>query len=270
MEHLPINMYKPAAAAIDKNTPFSPTLSVITVVYNNVHDIERTVLSVLGQSHPLIEYVVVDGGSTDGTLEVLRQYEDRISQLISEPDAGIYDAMNKGLRLATGDYVLFMNSGDELYAPNTVEAVFASARDSDIYYGETELRNEHWKPIGIRRHKTPKHFDWKSFRYGMNISHQAIYVRRSLAPEYDLRYRLSADVDWVIRAAKKARNITNTHLLVAKYLVGGLSKKRHRESLRERYAILSKHYGALPNLINHGVITLRYFRHRLLHGKPQD
>lgn len=255
---------------MEKESHFSPTLSVITVVYNNVNDIERTVQSVLGQSYPHIEYVVVDGGSTDGTVEVLRPYEDRISQLISEPDAGIYDAMNKGLRLATGDYVLFMNSGDELYAPNTVEAVFASAPDSDIYYGETELRNEQWEPIGIRRHKTPEQFDWKGFRYGMNISHQAIYIRRSLASEYDLRYRLSADVDWVIRAAKKARNITNTQLFVAKYLVGGLSKKRHRQSLRERYAILSKHYGALPNLINHGVIALRYLRHRLLHGRPQD
>lgn len=249
---------------------FSPTLSVITVVYNNVKDIERTVQSVLGQSYPHIEYLVVDGGSTDGTLEVLRTYQDRISQLISEPDAGIYDAMNKGLRLATGDYVLFMNSGDELYARDTVEAVFASARDSDIYYGETELRDEQWEPLGIRRHRTPEQFDWKSFCYGMNISHQAIYVRRSLAPEYDLQYRLSADVDWVILAAKKARNITNTHLLVAKYLVGGLSKKRHRESLRERYAILSKHYGALPNFINHVVIALRYLRHRIQHGKPKD
>ncbi|HZH55524.1 MAG TPA: hypothetical protein VFD72_07740 [Sphingobacteriaceae bacterium] len=95
-------------------------------------------------------------------------------------------------------------------------------------------------------------------------------MRKSLAPAYDLQYRLSADVDWVIRAAKQARSITNTRLLVAKYLVGGLSKKRHRESLRERYAILSKHYGAVPNLINHGVIALRYLRHRILHGKPKD
>ncbi|HZH55525.1 MAG TPA: glycosyltransferase family 2 protein [Sphingobacteriaceae bacterium] len=127
---------------MEKKSHFAPTLSVITVVYNNVKDIARTLHSVLDQSYPHIEYVVVDGGSTDGTLAVLRQYEDRISQLISEPDEGIYDAMNKGLRMATGDYVLFMNSGDELYASNTVEAVFASASDSDIYYGETELRNE--------------------------------------------------------------------------------------------------------------------------------
>src|SRR5690554_5935160 len=159
---------------MEKKSHFAPTLSVITVVYNNVKDIARTLHSVLDQSYPHIEYVVVDGGSTDGTLAVLRQYEDRISQLISEPDEGIYDAMNKGLRMATGDYVLFMNSGDQLYASNTVEAVFASAPDSDIYYGETELRNESWEPIGIRRHSTPDQFTWKSFRYGMNISHQAI------------------------------------------------------------------------------------------------
>lgn len=245
-------------------------LSVITVVYNNANDLERTVRSVLNQTYPYIEYVVIDGGSTDGTLAILDRYKDQINTLVSEPDGGIYDAMNKGLRLATGDYVLFMNSGDEIYSPDTVERVFKSAADADIYYGETELYNERWEPIGMRRHRTPEEFTWRSFRYGMNISHQAIYVRRAIAPFYDMQYKLSADVDWVINAAKKATTITNTRLVVAKYLVGGLSKKRHRESLKERYAILSKHYGGFNNAFNHGVIALKYLCYRLMKGKPRD
>ena len=95
---------------------FQPKLTVITIVYNNVHDIERTVLSVLNQSYTNIEYLLIDGASNDGTLEILKQYEGRIGKLVSERDKGIYDAMNKGLSLATGDYVLFMNSGDEIYS----------------------------------------------------------------------------------------------------------------------------------------------------------
>jgi glycosyltransferase involved in cell wall biosynthesis len=93
-----------------------PVLSVITIVYNNARDIDRTLLSVLNQIYDGIEYIVVDGASNDGTLEIIKRYESRIAKLISEKDKGIYDAMNKGLALATGDYVIFMNSGDEFYA----------------------------------------------------------------------------------------------------------------------------------------------------------
>lgn len=254
-------------------TSSQPVLSVITVVFNNVTDIERTLRSVIGQSYPHIEYIVVDGASTDGTLEILQSYAGSgggISTLVSEPDEGIYDAMNKGLALATGDYVLFMNSGDEIYDSNTVAKVFATAENADIYYGETMLYDESWKPLGLRRHRTPDQFNWTSFRYGMNISHQAIYVRRSIAPLYDRQYRLSADVDWVIRAAKSANHIVNTRLTVAKYLVGGLSKKRHRASLKERFAILSKHYGPLNNVLNHAVIAWRYLWYLIRKGKPRD
>ena len=116
-----------------------PVLSVITIVYNNVRDIERTMLSVLNQTYHAIEYIVIDGASTDGTLDIIKQYKNRITKLISEKDKGIYDAMNKGLAIATGDYVIFMNSGDEFYATDTVAKVFASAPDADIYYGETEM-----------------------------------------------------------------------------------------------------------------------------------
>ncbi|HQS06596.1 MAG TPA: glycosyltransferase family 2 protein [Daejeonella sp.] len=245
---------------------FQPKLTVITIVYNNVRDIERTVLSVLNQTYPNIEYLVIDGASTDGTLELLKKYEGRLAKLISEKDKGIYDAMNKGLTLASGDYILFMNSGDELYASDTVENVFASAPDADIYYGETEMYDEDWKSLGQRRHKAPETFSWKDFKYGMCISHQAIYIRRSLTEPYDPKYKLSADIDWIIKAAKKAGKIVNTRRYVAKYLVGGMSKKKHRQSLIERFHIFSKHYGLIPNVFNHAVIAgnlaFYYLRHR--------
>lgn len=249
---------------------FSPKLSVITIVYNNEKDIGRTMLSVLNQTYRDIEYIIVDGASDDGTLDVIRKYGDRLAKLISEKDEGIYDAMNKGLAAATGDYVLFMNSGDEIYAADTVEKVFASEADADIYYGETEMYDENWQSLGQRRHQAPDKFSWKDFRYGMSISHQAIYIRRSITEPYDLRYRLSADIDWILKATRKAKKIVNTRMYVARYLVGGMSKKRHRQSLIERFHIFSRYYGLLPNIFNHAVIALRLLMYYLKHRRTND
>lgn len=247
-----------------------PLLSVITIVFNNVRDIERTMQSVLSQSYPHIEYLVIDGASTDGTKEVIEGYKDSLACYRSEPDKGIYDAMNKGLALATGDYVLFMNSGDEIYDPETVSAVFASADDADIYYGETEMYNENWESLGQRRHQAPEKFTWESFKYGMSISHQAIYIKRAIIEPYDLRYRYSADIDWIIKAARKASKIVNTRRYVAKYLVGGVSKQKHLESLKERFHILTKYYGLLPNLFNHMVIAGKLLYYFLKHRRTND
>ncbi len=250
---------------------FNPRLSIITVVYNNVRDVERTLLSVTGQTYGNIEYVVIDGASADGTLDVLERYRPHISKLISEKDKGIYDAMNKGLALATGDYVLFMNSGDELYAPDTVEKMFATAPDADIYYGETEMIDEGGRSLGRRRHKAPERFTWRSFRYGMSISHQAIYIRRSLTEPYCYpQYQLSADIDWILTAAKKAKKMVNVHQYVARYLVGGMSKAKHKQSLLERFDIMKRHYGLLPTLFNHGVIAFNLAWYWLRHRRTND
>jgi glycosyltransferase involved in cell wall biosynthesis len=247
-----------------------PKLSVITIVYNNVKDIERTMLSVLNQTCPNIEYILIDGASTDGTKDIIYKYKSRLAQFISEPDKGIYDAMNKGLSLATGDYVLFMNSGDEVYAPETFTEVFETADAADIYYGETEMFNEQWESLGQRRHCTPETFNWQSFKYGMNISHQAIYVKRNIAEPFDLKYKYSADIDWIIKAAKNASSIVNTHIYVAKYLVGGISKKKHLASLKERFRIFTKYYGLIPNLINHVVIAINLSQYFIRHRKTND
>jgi glycosyltransferase involved in cell wall biosynthesis len=249
---------------------FQPKLTVVTIVYNNVRDIERTVFSVLNQTYLNIEYLVIDGASNDGTLEILRKYEGRLTKLISEKDKGIYDAMNKGLAMASGEYILFMNSGDEIYTSDTVEKVFATDPNADIYYGETEMYSEDWKSLGQRRHKAPEEFSWKDFKYGMSISHQAIYIRRSLTEPYDPQYKLSADIDWIIKAAKKAVKIVNTRMYVAKYLVGGMSKKKHRQSLIERFHIFSKYYGLIPNLFNHAVIAGRLAFYYLRNRRTND
>ncbi|MEO5910243.1 MAG: glycosyltransferase family 2 protein [Pelobium sp.] len=247
-----------------------PILSIITVVFNNVAHIERTLNSVINQSYKAIQYIVIDGGSTDGTLKILQSHKKKIDYLVSEPDHGIYDAMNKGLMIATGDYVLFMNSGDEIYALDTVEKVFATSPDADIYYGETLMMNDQLQIMGRRRHKVPNKLTLKSFKYGMSVSHQAIYIRRSLTKFYDPKYHLSADIDWILDAISKAKKMVNTHMYVAKYLIGGLSKKRHQQSLTERYQIFRKYYGLIPNLFNHGIIAMRLGFYFLKNRKTND
>jgi glycosyltransferase involved in cell wall biosynthesis len=250
--------------------PFKPLLSVITVVYNNVKHIERTIKSVINQSYLSIEYLVIDGASTDGTLAILEKYLAKIDILISEPDQGIYDAMNKGLKLAKGDYVLFMNSGDEIFATDTVEKVFNSLAFADIYYGETEMLNGQLESEGRRRHQAPEELGFSSFKYGMSISHQAIYIKKSITKPYDSKYQLSADVDWILDAISKAKTIVNTHQYVAKYLMGGMSKQKHRESLLERFEIFKKYYGFIPNLFNHFIIALNLGTYWLKNRKTND
>lgn len=247
-----------------------PKLTIITIVYNNVRDIERTINSVITQTYKKIEYIIIDGKSTDGTLDIVEKYSNQISKIVSEPDKGIYDAMNKGLALATGDYVLFMNSGDEIYDEHTVQEVFDSSPGADIYYGETEMYNDNWESLGRRRHEAPEQFDWTSFKYGMNISHQAIYIRKSILTPYDLKYKYSSDIDWIIKAAKKSSNIVNVHRYVAKYLVGGMSKKKHRESLKERFQIFTKYYGLIPNIFNHVIIAGNLLFYFLKHKRTND
>ena len=120
-----------------------PTFSIITITYNAERWLERTILSVLSQSYPNIEYILIDGASKDKTVEIIKQYESGIASWISEPDKGLYDAMNKGLRRATGDYVWFLNAGDTLYTADTVQRIVASLKKKvslpDVIYGETRI-----------------------------------------------------------------------------------------------------------------------------------
>ncbi len=246
-----------------------PVLTVITVVYNNVKHIERTLLSVINQTYKNIKYIVIDGGSTDGTLEIINQYRNKIATIISEKDDGIYWAMNKGLNLAKGDYVLFMNSGDEIYENTTVEKIFLLPY-ADIYYGETLMINDNLEILGQRRHKSPTKLTLNSFKYGMSVSHQAIYIKTKLLQPYNTHFKLSADIYWILNALKRAKTVSNTNMYVAKYLVGGMSKTKHWQSLKERFLIFKSYYGLLPTLFNHGVIAFNLAFYWLKNKRTND
>jgi glycosyltransferase involved in cell wall biosynthesis len=241
----------------------TPKITIITVVYNGASLIEATIKSVLEQNYAAIEYIVIDGQSKDNTLEVINKYSNRITKIVSEKDSGIYDAMNKGLKLATGDYVLFLNAGDLLFDTTTISSVFASAIEADIYYGNTAVIDLNGKILGDRRLLPPDSLNWKSLKYGMCVSHQSFIPKRLLCDFYSLEYKISSDIDWVIKALKEAKSVVNTHTYISKFLEGGTSNNRRKLALKERFLIMVKHYGLISALWSHFVILLRYPIHRI-------
>lgn len=238
-----------------------PKISVITVVYNGQDLLEGTILSVINQSYTHIEYVIIDGKSKDKTVDIIKKYESNIDKWISESDKGLYDAMNKGLKMATGDFVIFMNAGDHFSDNNVLKSVFSKYdNETDVLYGEVMMVDNHRQPIGTRTEittrKLPQNLTWKSMKLGMVVCHQAFIPRRELCPFY-MDNNLSADIDWVIEILKKSRKNVNCEIVIADFLVGGVSKQRHRQSLKDRYNVLQKHFGVIPNFFNHILIIIR-------------
>jgi len=221
-------------------------VSVITVVFNGVKNIEGTILSVLNQSYRNVEYLVVDGGSTDGTLDVIRKYEDKIDRLVSEPDKGIYDAMNKGIGLATGEWINFMNCGDRFASRDVLEMFNGNFNGADLVYGDAI---QEYPTFQTKFKKFPLTSMWRE----MPFCHQAAFVKASLMKEYkfDLHYRLSADYDFIYRAYVANKKFVYVDKLVCLFdFKGGASKsyafdsidERRHSSLKHRYSVWKRLY----------------------------
>lgn len=235
-----------------------PKISIITVVYNGASTLEATIKSIALQSYKNMEYIIVDGNSTDTTLSIIKQNDGVIDKWISEADRGIYDAMNKGIDMATGDYLWFMNSGDQIADPTTLERAIDCMPNADIYYGETVMIDDAGNEIGGRRLKTPDILTPASFKKGMLVSHQSFIVKKSLVEHYDLKYTYSADFQWCLKAIEKADKICNTHLVLSKFLDGGFTKQNIVSGLKERFRIMVNHFGLLSTLYHHIFIALKF------------
>lgn len=236
--------------------------SIITVTFNASSCLENTILNVIGQVEVEYEYIIIDGGSTDGTVDIIRKYESQIAYWVSQPDRGLYDAMNKGLEKASGDYVCFMNAGDTFYERETLKYILdglPEAEGPDIIYGQTVIRDTSGKLVGLRRLKVPEHLTWRSFRWGMLVCHQAFIVKRGIAPLYDLQYRLAADFDWCIRCLKEAKSVYNTHQILASFLEDGISSRNRSKGLKERYRIMCRYYGRFRVSVLHIWFALRFY-----------
>ena len=245
----------------------APKISVITVVYNGGKLLEKTMCSIFSQTYSNIEYIIVDGKSSDNTMEIVAQYKSKIAQVISEKDSGLYDAMNKGLKVATGDYVWFVNCGDQICEPNTIEKMLADGQDIDVYYSDTELIDDRGEFLSmlseIGHNNAPDPLTWKSMERGMVVCHQSFVVKRSIAPVFDLKFKISADIDWVIKCLKQSRSNRKLPFPLSKFLVGGVSSENRWRAVRERFVLYQYHYGLLRNLYNHLFVLGRVFKNVL-------
>ena len=236
-------------------------LSVITITYNAEEFLERTLKSIVSQTDQDFEYLLIDGGSRDRTLEIAEPYRSRINVLVSEPDKGLYDAMNKGQAQATGQYVWFMNAGDEIAEPDAVAKLkVLMTQDPDVIYSDTWLVDNAGTVLGLRSermpHKVPAVLSWEKYKQGMLICHQSFIARKAIAPAYRTD-NLSADIDWEIQCLKRASRIVQYPGVLARYLTGGISHQQKWRSLKDRYRVLREHFGFLPNLYNHFQIVMR-------------
>lgn len=249
--------------------------SIITCTYNAESVLQRTLDSVLEQTYSHVEHIIVDGASTDATLDRVEAYKQKSDaedwchevRVKSEPDRGLYDAMNKGIQRATGQYVLFLNAGDIFPSADTLELVAESVGEGEeppaVLYGDTDVVDDEGRFLRHRRLSPPRRLTWRSFMKGMLVCHQAFYARTDLAKAtpYDLHYRFSADVDWCIRIMRLARRrrlpMRNVGAVVVNFLDGGMTTTNHRASLKERFHVMAHHYGFVPTVIMHAWFVVR-------------
>ncbi len=240
-------------------------ISIITICYNAAETIIPTLQSVAAQSYEAIEYIVIDGASKDATLECVRKYMPS-AIVLSEADRGLYDAMNKGIRKASGEYIWFLNAGDALRTNTTVEKLVQLIEEHkhptppDIIYGDTMIVDAERNDIALRRLRPPRNLQRRHFLKGMLVCHQAFVVARHIALPYDLEYRLSSDFDWCIRMMDRSQGNLQSSEILVNYLAGGLSRKHHLRSLLERFRIMRKHFGLLPTVWAH--ISFLFIRKR--------
>lgn len=238
----------------------TPRISIITVTYNAGDLLQKTINSIQSQTLKSFEHIVIDGGSKDQTLEIIERNRNLFAYFISEKDNGIYDAMNKGLAAAKGEYILFLNAGDLLYSNDTLEKIFKNT-PADVYYGDTLMVDFSGNPIGlmskITTRKLPENLKIENMALGMVVCHQSFIVSRKIAPMYNLEYRICGDLDWVIQCLKKSNKVVNTKLIISKYLLGGHSSQNLFRSLKERFKLFTHHFGVLKGIYFHFKILWR-------------
>ncbi len=222
----------------------APKVSVVTICRNNP-GVRRTLESVSAQNYPNLEYVVVDGASTDGTLETVKSFGDRVDRLVSEPDAGIGDAMNKGVRLATGDLVIHMHAGDVFCDAEVVSKAAADYAERRWRWavGGSEWVREDGTAAGVQH---PGAFSYRRLRLLNFIPHQAAFLERSLLAEYggfDVRYRIAMDYHLWLRLGRSVAP-ASLPFLVVRFLLGGASSRYDETLAEERRALREVPYGS--------------------------
>lgn len=237
-----------------------PLFSIITVTYNAAGTLPATIESIASQTCRLFEWIVVDGASTDATVNLVTDAAIKEARLVSEPDDGLYDAMNKGLGMAHGDYVIFLNAGDRFHSAETLQMIADQIMDHDypgVVYGQTDIVDADGKKISDRHLTAPEHLTVDSFKEGMVVCHQAFIVLRKLTTTYNTRYRFSADYEWCLLCLQRSHRNLYIDAVLIDYLSEGMTTRNHRASLLERFAIMSQYFGFFPTLMRHFKFALR-------------
>lgn len=246
-------------------------VSIITSVWNGAATIETAIQSVLEQTYSNIEYIVIDGASTDGTMDILQKYSDNISVLVSEPDDGIYDALNKGVALATGDVIAFLHS-DDLYANKTVVEEVANQFVLDetldgiygdlIYTSKDDLNN-------VYRYWKSRAFDKKLLKKGWMPAHPTLFLRKSIYNKmgnFDTSFKIAADYDFMLRVLKENFNIHYCPILLYKMRIGGASNKSiknlFKKSREDYFALKKNNVGGIRTLFYKNISKIRQFFHK--------
>jgi glycosyltransferase involved in cell wall biosynthesis len=231
-------------------------ISIITVSYNSKLTIRDTILSVLSQTHPDIEYIIVDGASTDGTLAIIEEYRDKIYRVISEPDKGIYDAMNKGIRLSTGDFIGILNSDDFLADQDTIKGLVSFLEENSAlecsYADVVYVQRDH--PEKIVRLYSSKNFSLRKVRIGIMIPHTAFYAKRELFERlgyYKLGYRVAADFELMARFMKNGAIFGRYPHVMVKMRNGGISSNGFFWRIHQNFEIVRacKENGIYTNIL---------------------
>jgi len=218
-----------------------PLISIITVVYNGEKYLEETIQSVINQTYDNVEYIIIDGGSTDGTLDVIKKYEDKIDYWISEKDEGIYDAMNKGIDVAAGDWINFMNAGDRFYADDVLKKVFGGTYDIPnvaLFYGNKIANDKLERPLDIKKLEVGE----------IMACHQAMFFNKAILKNdlyYDLRYPIYGDYELVNRIYISKKSIKYIDVTIAIFAGGGISSVVSTQKRKDKYLIIYRHYGLI-------------------------
>lgn len=245
----------------------APLFSIITVTFNAAEVLPATLASVKEQTCTMYEYILMDGVSTDRTLKLALDAGISSSRIFSSPDAGLYDAMNKAMNIAKGQYLIFLNAGDTFHSPDTLDHLARLITDNDfpgIVYGQTNLVDADRRYLGPRHLTAPAALTFDSFAQGMLVCHQAFVVLRKIAQPYDLQYHYSADYEWCLRCLKRSR--LNVPLpddeVMIDYLAEGMTTRHHKASLMERFLIMCHYYGVVPTVLRHLSFVPRYLSRR--------
>lgn len=213
-----------------------PKISIITVVYNGEKYLEETLQSVINQSYHNVEYIIIDGGSTDGTVDIIKKYEDEITYWVSEPDKGISDAFNKAVKVAKGEYINFQGDGDGFVSSDALEKVFEGINSSEDIFVSARIQRVDVNGAEIFTSKHIVNFDKKSLLFRMSLPHQGLFTHKSYFKKYglfDINNTFCMDYEHLLRSYKEFPKVVTKDVVVARWRADGLGNGRTLEIFKE-------------------------------------